>query len=388
LGRGATFFYTLPVETEALAPAGIAPGPADSANPVAILTVRGESAEPLSQFLRQRGFTPHSFCLEDEKDWLAKLAADPPAAIILGDRLAANEGWTLIGMVRRQQGLEHIPILIYALDIGKDRGELLELNYLQKPLHPEQLAKELARYCDPAGGPHRVLVVDDDPGTLELHSRLVQQIGCRPVTARNGREALDAINQALPDLILLDLMMPEMDGFAVLEAMQARAETRTIPVVIITARVLSASDLEHFHHGVATILSKGMFSAAETLEHIGNALERQHTLGRATQQLVRQATACIHVRYAEALTRDDIARQVGISPDYLTDCFHQELGITPMTYLRRYRILRARALLEATDLPIIQVAMQTGFSDGTYFTRTFQREAGMSPRAYRRSRRG
>jgi YesN/AraC family two-component response regulator len=199
---------------------------------------------------------------------------------------------------------------------------------------------------------------------------------------------LEAINPTFPDLILLDLIMPEMDGFAGLEAMQARAETRTIPVVIITARVLSASDLEHFHHGVATILSKGMFSAAETLEHIGNALERQHTLGRATQQLVRQATACIHVRYAEALTRDDIARQVGISPDYLTDCFHQELGITPMTYLRRYRILRARALLEATDLPIIQVAMQTGFSDGTYFTRTFQREAGMSPRAYRRSRRG
>jgi YesN/AraC family two-component response regulator len=196
------------------------------------------------------------------------------------------------------------------------------------------------------------------------------------------------VHQSLPDLILLDLMMPEMDGFAVLDALQSHPETRAIPVVIITARVLSDTDLERFHHGVTAILGKGMFSAAETLEHIGAALERQQTLGRATQQLVRQATACIHVRYAEALTRDDIARKVGISADYLTDCFHQELGITPMTYLRRYRILRARALLETTDLPIIQVAMQTGFSDGTYFTRTFQREAGMSPRAYRRSRRG
>ena len=59
-----------------------------------------------------------------------------------------------------------------------------------------------------------------------------------------------------------------------------------------------------------------------------------------------------------------------------------------MTYLRRYRILRARELLETADLPIIQVAMQTGFSDGAHFARTFQREVGMSPRAYRRSRRG
>jgi AraC-like DNA-binding protein len=59
-----------------------------------------------------------------------------------------------------------------------------------------------------------------------------------------------------------------------------------------------------------------------------------------------------------------------------------------MTYLRRYRILRARELLEMTDFSIIQVAMQTGFSEGAYFTRAFQREVGMSPRAYRRSRRG
>jgi signal transduction histidine kinase/DNA-binding LacI/PurR family transcriptional regulator/CheY-like chemotaxis protein len=389
LGSGSTFFFTVPMDTEAPALDGILlPAAGERAVPVAILTTRGESAEPLARFLRSRGFHPRICCIEEEKGWLGSLVAARPAALILGDRLATREGWALIGMVKRQPGMEQIPVLTYALDLGADRGELLELNYLQKPLRPEQLAKELARYCDPSAGARAVLVVDDDPGTLDLHSRLVKQIGCRAVTARNGREALEAIGEALPDLILLDLMMPEMDGFALLEELQGRESTRNIPVIIITARVLSESDLEHFHRGVAAILAKGMFSAAETLEHIGAALERQQGLGRATQQLVRQATACIHLRYAEALTRDDIARRVGISADYLTDCFHQELGITPMTYLRRYRMLRARALLETTDLPIIQVAMQTGFSDGTYFTRTFQREVGMSPRAYRRSRRG
>jgi YesN/AraC family two-component response regulator len=279
---------------------------------------------------------------------------------------------------------EHIPVLAFSLDTEKDQGELLELNYLQKPLRPEQLTEELAHYYDSKDGPHTVLVVDDDPAILDLHSRLVQQIGCRAITARNGRQALEEIERTRPDLILLDLMMPEMDGFAVLDALQSREAWRNIPVIVLTAHVLSESDLEHCNRGVAAILSKGLFSAAETLDHIEAVLARQHTLGRATQQLVRRATACIHTRYAEALNREDIARQVGISADYLTDCFRQELGITPMTYLRRFRIHRARELLETTDLSIIQIALQTGFSDGAYFTRTFQREVGMTPRAYRR----
>jgi len=79
---------------------------------------------------------------------------------------------------------------------------------------------------------------------------------------------------------------------------------------------------------------------------------------------------------------------VGISADYLTDCFRQELGITPMTYLRRYRIRQARGLLEEGKLSIMQVALAVGFSESAHFTRTFQREVGMTPRAYRDGRRG
>jgi two-component system response regulator YesN len=111
-------------------------------------------------------------------------------------------------------------------------------------------------------------------------------------------------------------------------------------------------------------------------------------LGKATQQIVRQAMACIHTRYTESLNREDIARHIGISADYLTDCFRQELGITPMIYLRRYRIRQARELLETSNLSIMQVAMEVGFSESAHFTRTFQREVGMTPRAYRIEKRG
>jgi YesN/AraC family two-component response regulator len=306
----------------------------------------------------------------------------------MGNRLAMHEGWAIMGMLKRQPVTEHIPVLAYSLDTENDRGEFLELNYSHKPLRPEQLADELTRYCQPKTGQHTVLVVDDDPNILDLHSRMVKQIGCQAITAHNGREALNEIERNRPDLILLDLMMPEMDGFAVLDTLRKNETMRNIPVIVLTARLLSEADLERCNRGVSAILSKGLLNTAETLSLIEAALARQHTLGRATQQLVRQAMACIHTRYAEPLSREDIARHVGINADYLTDCFRQELGITPMTYLRRYRIRQARELLETTDFSIMQVALEVGFSESAHFTRTFQREVGMTPRAYRSNRRG
>jgi AraC-like DNA-binding protein len=180
--------------------------------------------------------------------------------------------------------------------------------------------------------------------------------------------------------------MPEMDGFAVLEELRARESTREIPVIILTARLLSDADLDRCNQGVATILGKGIFSADETLGHIEVALARQHTLNRATQHLIRKAMAYIHIHYSEPLSREEIAEYVGISPDYLTDCFRQELGITPITYIRRYRIRQACELLQNSERSITQIALAVGFSDSAHFTRTFQREVNMTPRAFRKTK--
>jgi signal transduction histidine kinase/CheY-like chemotaxis protein len=385
LGSGSTFFFTLPTISAAalkndLAAPLVAPG-----NSVMVLSEGVETTEQLCSYLRERGFDIQVCRVDQNPEWLASVIASRPATLILGERLAAHEGWAIIGSLKRQPATENIPVLAYSLDFEHDQGELLELNYLHKPLQPEQLAKKLVRYCSLEDHQQTVLVVDDDPGILELHCRLVEQTGCRTLTARNGREALAALEYTRPDLILLDLMMPEMDGFAVLDALREREAARDIPVIILTARTLTEADLERCHRGVAAILAKGLFNTAETLHHIEAALTRQHILGMATQRYVRQAMGCIHTRYAEPLTREDIANHVGLSPDYLTDCFRQELGITPITYLRRYRIRQACELLRNTPLSITQVAAAVGFSESAHFSRTFQLEIGMTPRAYRRS---
>jgi DNA-binding response OmpR family regulator len=387
LGSGSTFFFTLPVLSTSKPQADLAAALTSSNNTVMVLTGSDDPCEELCGYLVQRGFDVRSICVEDGGKWLSEVAASQPAALILGPGLAERQGWTILGMLKRHATMAQLPVLVYSLDITQDRGELLELNYLQKPLQLEQLAEQLERYCDVAGEERCVLVVDDDPAILDLHSRLVKKVNCRALTARNGREALNILENTHPDLILLDLMMPEMDGFEVLDALRQREATRDIPVIVLTARVLSDADLERCNQSVTTILGKGLFSAAETLSHIESALARQRTLGRATQQLVRQAMAYIHTHYSEPLSRKDIACHIGISADYLTDCFRKEMNVTPMTYLRRYRIRQACELLENTNLTITQVAGAVGYSESAHFTHNFQQEIGVTPRAYRNGKR-
>jgi transcriptional regulator GlxA family with amidase domain len=95
--------------------------------------------------------------------------------------------------------------------------------------------------------------------------------------------------------------------------------------------------------------------------------------------------AYLQAHYAEPVSREELAAHVGLSDDYLTSCFHRELGITPVAYLNRYRVEQARKLLRATDKSITEIALEVGFSGSSYFSRVFHRETGMSPAEYRRS---
>jgi YesN/AraC family two-component response regulator len=259
----------------------------------------------------------------------------------------------------------------------------LELNYLYKPLKPEQFARILPEMNETSDRKATILVVDDDPGILDLHCRMIEKSGRHTLTARNGLEALTLLEDHRPDLILLDLTMPVMDGFEMLDQLRLRESLRDIPVIILTSRILSDADLERCNRGVASILGKGLFSTVETLNHIEAALARHNPLGGATRQLVRRAMVYIHEHFTDPLGREEIADQIGISPDYLTDCFRQELGITPITYIRRYRIRQACELLRNTDQSITQIAMNVGFSESAHFSHTFLREMGLTPRAYR-----
>jgi YesN/AraC family two-component response regulator len=232
-----------------------------------------------------------------------------------------------------------------------------------------------------------ILVVDDEPNTLDLHTRIVQSHSPsnRVLKALGGREALEILAHEMIDLVLLDLQMSEMDGFGVLEKMRANALLQKIPVIVITGQTLTETEMARLNRGVTVILEKGLFSLDETVNHISAALERKRRLSAEAQRQVRKAMAFIHEHFADSISRRDIAQHVSIAEDYLTYCFRQELGTTPIKYLQRYRVNRARQLLNDNEKSVTEIALMVGFSDSSYFSRIFHRETGMSPEAFRRS---
>jgi AraC-like DNA-binding protein len=130
--------------------------------------------------------------------------------------------------------------------------------------------------------------------------------------------------------------------------------------------------------------SKDILSDHETAAGVNRLLQGEDRLSQATSLLVKQTIAYLQQNYAQHLTRQQMAKAVGVSEDYLGRIFLQELGLSPMEYLNRYRIKEAKVLLSHTCASVTDVANQVGFDDPAYFSRAFRKQVGVSPRAYRK----
>ncbi len=387
-GAGSSFSFTLPLIEPETIHSEEQPLALGSEQKILLLTNQSGSGERLREHLVQKGYEVEMVQIERSEDWLAPVLKAPPGAVVLDMAIAPTQGWNILKMLKENPATRAIPLLFYSLN--KDHGAILELDYLTKPVGTAELGRAL-EYQKLSADENKTekvfLIVDDDPATLEMHVRIVQsRLGAHQVLrARNGREALELMQQQRPDLVLLDLMMPELDGFGVLEAMREKDGTRDIPVIVLTGQMLTEKEMARLNRGVATVLGKGLFSVEETLSHIDAALARKRKLGSEAQRLVRRAMAYVHEHYAEPISREDLAHQLGMSGDYLTLCFRGEVGMTFIAYLNRYRVNQAKVLLAESDKNVTEIAMAVGFSDSGYFSRVFRRQVGVSPDAYRRA---
>jgi CheY-like chemotaxis protein len=161
--------------------------------------------------------------------------------------------------------LADIPVIMLTIVDDKRMGYALGASeYLTKPIDRERLMAVLTKYQRDLP----VLVVDDDAAVRLLLRRILEAEGYTVVEAENGRAALERLGERTPGAILLDLMMPEMDGFEFLSALHEREAWRQIPVVIVTAKDLTAEDHERLNGSVVRILQKGAYGREDLLAEV------------------------------------------------------------------------------------------------------------------------
>ncbi len=259
-GAGSSLFFTLPTVTP---PASLEAPPAAQVvvgQSVLVLVPPMGNGERLRDHLIQRGVLVRVEQMNESRAWLTGLLAAPSGAIILDISVEPEYGWDALKTIKSDLLTQDIPVFFNS--IAQENGAILELDFLSKPVDAAELTRVLELHglvAESGRGTRTFLVVDDDPNTLDMHSRIVQahSPGNQVLKARNGRDALDILQRTPVDLVLLDLMMPEMDGFAVLEAMRERDATREVPVIVVTGQVLTEAEMARLESGCCDRAQQG-----------------------------------------------------------------------------------------------------------------------------------
>jgi CheY-like chemotaxis protein len=190
-----------------------------------------------------------------------------PDVITLDVIMPGMDGWEVLRALKADPELEAIPVILLTITNDQNLGYALgAAEYLTKPVDWERLGAILGRMR--VGGPAAALVVDDDPSARDIARRALERAGWHVREAENGRQALDSLAQDTPSLIILDLMMPEMDGFEFAASMHERPDWRAIPIIVITSMDVSAADRARLGGGVGRILQKGDYTLSDLIEEI------------------------------------------------------------------------------------------------------------------------
>lgn len=257
-----------------------------------------------------------------------------------------------------------------------------------------------------------VLVIEDEVQTRNIFLKCLEFEGFQAFGADNGEMGMALAKSHQPDLIVCDIMMPDMDGYSVLSALRCTYETAPIPLIFLTAKVTMADLRRGMELGADDYLTKPC-TIEQFLAAINARLRRQEQLsplrgkGNGQAQIERSPAArsqaqssersaffpdCpklsavfrfIEAHYRQPINLSDVAQEVGYSPAYLTNLVQEQTGRTVKRWIIERRMAQARKLLTHSAQSVRTVAELAGYTDAGYFTRQFRKFHGVSPQAWR-----
>ncbi len=258
-----------------------------------------------------------------------------------------------------------------------------------------------------------VLVIEDEQQTRNIFLRCLEFEGFRAFGASDGTTGMALARKHHPDLIVCDIMMPDIDGYAVLSALRCSQATASIPLIFLTAKVTMADLRRGMEMGADDYLTKPC-TVEQFLAAINARLKRHKELSRlyghppssssvARSRLDASESGAkedsdsffphcpklepvfrfIEAHYRQPIHLHDVAQEAGYSPAYLTNLVQEHTGRTVKRWIIERRMAQARTLLANTTQSIRKIAESSGYTDAGYFTRQFRQFHGVSPQIWR-----
>jgi PAS domain S-box-containing protein len=279
-GQGSTF--TLRVPAAGAPTVDASPRPAqviprsDGAQTILVIDDDPNVRDFMRRFLAREGFD--IITARDGLEGLALAREFKPALITLDVLMPNLDGWSVLQALKADPRLADIPVLMLTIVDEKNKGYTLGASeFMTKPIDRDRMRTILSRFQH-ARSAQRLLIIEDDRDLREWLCQLVRGEGWQVSEAENGRVGLARLAELTPDLILLDLMMPEMDGFEFLAELRKSADFHDVPVVVVTGAELSEEDHERLNGGVLRVIEKGLFAREELFAElqalIGASLRR------------------------------------------------------------------------------------------------------------------
>lgn len=265
LGKGSVFTITLPLRPPQ------EPRARRSGSPLVLIVEDNPlAAELVTRMVESAGFRTEVARTGTEA--LGKARDLDPVAITLDVLLPELDGWGVLAQLKRDPATSHIPVLVVSvIDEPQLAIALGAFDYLVKPVRANDLLQRLSQFNfkRTSGSEEiRLLVVDDEETNRDLLVKVLEPAGYTVIVAGGGRDAIDLAKTSHPDLVLLDLMMPEVNGFEVVAALRSNESTQALPIMVLTAKDLTEADKRQLNGHVSTILSRGSTATVDLLSQL------------------------------------------------------------------------------------------------------------------------